>query len=278
MHQRGQSSSQGQDAALRRRRKFFLEDFRVKAIKRTWTRVFRLVRAREHSRTSTSLTVAFAWDLTRARAPQWHLRQVSPDATLGVPPARRNRIRAHRTRAGADISGLAHSRTSLSTSTSPPTSRNAAEIAPLAGPSGPGANVGQAPQPAKNTRLVDAMGRWSAAVKIAGEETEVFEVEHHIGKTTCYIAAEDGKEFEVQVDALNQPSTDECAWLYVDGRKCVQFSLRAFLTLAQSGVLVQDYRLRLPARSLDAAAKRRGQTSLRERNTSFCLCANRLDR
>jgi hypothetical protein len=34
----------------------------------------------------------------------------------------------------------------------------------LAGPSGAGANVGQAPQPAKATRLIDAMGRWSAAV------------------------------------------------------------------------------------------------------------------
>ena len=94
-------------------------------------------------------------------------------------------------------------------------------MAALAGPSGAGANVGQAPQPAKNTRLIDAMGRWSAAVKIAGEETEIFKVEHQVGKTTCFIAAEEGKEFEVRVDCLQQPSTDECTWLYVDGVKYV---------------------------------------------------------
>lgn len=135
----------------------------------------------------------------------------------------------------------------------PSTRRDAAEMAPLAGPSGAGANVGQAPQPAKATRLIDAMGRWSAAVKIGGEETEIFKVEHQVGKTTCYIAAEEGKEFEVQVDPVNQPSTDECSWLYVDGMKCVQFVLRALLTLAQPGVLVQNHRLRSPARFLEAA-------------------------
>ncbi|GAA5958151.1 hypothetical protein JCM8115_003996 [Rhodotorula mucilaginosa] len=92
-------------------------------------------------------------------------------------------------------------------------------MAPLAGTSGAGANVGQAPQPPKATRLVDASRRWSAAVKIAGQETEVFKVEHQVGKTTCFIAAEEGKEFEVQVDPVDQPSTDECSWLYVDGMK-----------------------------------------------------------
>ncbi|KAG0666066.1 hypothetical protein C6P46_005417 [Rhodotorula mucilaginosa] len=92
-------------------------------------------------------------------------------------------------------------------------------MAPLAGPSGAGANGGQAPQPAKNTRLIDAMGRWSAAVKIAGQETEIFKVEHQVGKTTCYIAAEEGKEFEVRVEALRQPHTDESTWLHVDGMK-----------------------------------------------------------
>ena len=96
-------------------------------------------------------------------------------------------------------------------------------MAPLAGPSGAGAKVGQAPQPAKSTRLVDAMGRWSAAVKIAGEETEVYKVEHQVGKTTCYIAAEEGKEFEVRVEALRQPSTDESTYLFVDGMQCVRF-------------------------------------------------------
>ena len=82
-----------------------------------------------------------------------------------------------------------------------------------------GGGAEQAPKRAKNTRLVDAMGRWSAAVKIAGEE--VFKVEHEAGKTTCYIAAEEGKEFEVQLDTLRQPSTDESARLYVDGVKWV---------------------------------------------------------
>ena len=46
------------------------------------------------------------------------------------------------------------------------------------------------------------MGRWLAAVKIAGQETEIFKVEHQVGKTACYIAAEEGKEFEVHVDCL----------------------------------------------------------------------------
>lgn len=94
-----------------------------------------------------------------------------------------------------------------------------------------GGGAEQAPKPAKKTRLVDAMGRWSAAVKIAGEETEVFNVEHQVGKTTCFIVAEEGKEFEVRFDRLLPPSTDESIWLHVDGTACVRPVLRHSCTL-----------------------------------------------
>ncbi|KAG0666065.1 hypothetical protein C6P46_005416 [Rhodotorula mucilaginosa] len=106
-----------------------------------------------------------------------------------------------------------------------------------------GGGAEQAPKRAKNTRLVDAMGRWSAAVKIAGEETEVFKVEHEAGKTTCYIAAEEGKEFEVQLDTLRQPSTDESARLYVDGvKKYVgkQISLREIRPFVFAPIALTD--------------------------------------
>ncbi|GAA5958155.1 hypothetical protein JCM8115_003997 [Rhodotorula mucilaginosa] len=89
-----------------------------------------------------------------------------------------------------------------------------------------GGGAEQAPQPAKKTRLVDAMGRWSAAVKIAGEETEVFNVEHQVGKTTCFIVAEEGKEFEVRFDRLLPPSTDESIWLHVDGTAISEYVRR----------------------------------------------------
>lgn len=120
-------------------------------------------------------------------------------------------------------------------------------MAPLAGPSGPGANFEQAPQPAKTTRLVDAMGRWSAAVKIAGQETEIFKVEHQVGKTTCYIAAEEGKEFEVWLYHTMPPSTDESEWLYVDGTRCVPSFPRSARSLAHLLLPSQNGRLRQQA-------------------------------
>jgi hypothetical protein len=61
----------------------------------------------------------------------------------------------------------------------------------------------------------------SALANVAGDSARALQVEqasrglgerkHQVGKTTCYIAAEEGKEFEVQVDPVNQPSTDECS-------------------------------------------------------------------
>ncbi len=105
-----------------------------------------------------------------------------------------------------------------------------------------GGGAKEAPKPAKNTRLVDAMGCWSAAVKIAGQETEIFKVEHQVGKTTCFIAAEEGKEFEVQIESLRQPGTDEGSWLSVDGTQCVHcvpgsLDTRSLLLYAGAGSL-----------------------------------------
>lgn len=60
-------------------------------------------------------------------------------------------------------------------------------MAPLAGPSGAGVNAQSQPQqqPAAYTRLYDVMRRWSAAVRVDDKETEIFQVEHEAGKTTC---------------------------------------------------------------------------------------------
>ncbi|GAA5866350.1 hypothetical protein JCM3774_006626 [Rhodotorula dairenensis] len=91
-------------------------------------------------------------------------------------------------------------------------------MAPLAGPSGTGANA-PSPQPAAQTRLYDVMRRWSAAVEVDGKETEIFKVEHEVGQTTCYIAAAEGKEFEVAVRQEPTPTTDEVVWNVVDGKQ-----------------------------------------------------------
>ncbi|GAA5991976.1 hypothetical protein JCM10908_000680 [Rhodotorula pacifica] len=77
----------------------------------------------------------------------------------------------------------------------------------------------QAPRREVQTRLQDALGRWSAAVKVEGKESEIFKVEHQERKTICYIVAEEGKEFEVVMKRLRPPATDESTWLSVDGQQ-----------------------------------------------------------
>ncbi|GAA5958147.1 hypothetical protein JCM8115_003995 [Rhodotorula mucilaginosa] len=86
--------------------------------------------------------------------------------------------------------------------------------APLAGPSGAQAPV---PDHAGDTRLSDAYYRWSAAVRIDGVEAEVYKVEHGVDKTTGFIVAEEGKEFEILVKRDERPDHDESTILSIDG-------------------------------------------------------------
>ncbi|KAG0666063.1 hypothetical protein C6P46_005414 [Rhodotorula mucilaginosa] len=86
--------------------------------------------------------------------------------------------------------------------------------APLAGPSGAQAPV---PDHAGDTRLSDAYYRWSAAVRIDGVEAEVYKVEHGVDKTTAFIVAEEGKEFEILVKRDERPDHDESTILSIDG-------------------------------------------------------------
>lgn len=90
--------------------------------------------------------------------------------------------------------------------------------APLAGPSGAQAPV---PDHAGDTRLSDAYYRWSAAVRIDGVEAEVYKVEHGVDKTTGFIVAEEGKEFEILVKRDERPDHDESTILSIDGSVCV---------------------------------------------------------
>ncbi|GAA5991981.1 hypothetical protein JCM10908_000682 [Rhodotorula pacifica] len=89
--------------------------------------------------------------------------------------------------------------------------------APLAGPSGVNNGFGQGVGAVGDTRLYDALRRWSAAVRVEGIEAEVFKVEHQLDKTTCYIIAEEGKEFEIMVRREEQPTMDESTVLSIDG-------------------------------------------------------------
>ena len=96
--------------------------------------------------------------------------------------------------------------------------------APRAGPSG-----AQAPDHAGDTRLSDVYYRWSAAVRIDGEEVEIYKVEHGVDKTTGYIVAEEGKEFDILVKRDEQPDHDESTILSIDGSVCV-FAFSGFFS------------------------------------------------
>ncbi|GAA5866351.1 hypothetical protein JCM3774_006627 [Rhodotorula dairenensis] len=90
--------------------------------------------------------------------------------------------------------------------------------APLAGPSGVRvAAQGQRAGHAGDTRLSDSLRRWSAAVRVEGVETEVYKVEHGMDKTTCYIVAEEGMEFEIMTGREAAPDNDEATILSIDG-------------------------------------------------------------
>lgn len=73
------------------------------------------------------------------------------------------------------------------------------------------------PGSAMATQLNDILNRWSASVRVDGKVAEVFKVEHTVNKTTCYIEAIEGKEFEVTVHSTQDPGYDQVYWLTVDG-------------------------------------------------------------
>lgn len=88
--------------------------------------------------------------------------------------------------------------------------------------SGPGplaarAAATSADSPAPETKLHDIENRWSAQIKVGGVPACVYQVEHEVNKTTCYIVAEEGKEFEVTWKHEKPAQTDECGRLRVDG-------------------------------------------------------------
>ncbi|POY71324.1 hypothetical protein BMF94_5636 [Rhodotorula taiwanensis] len=79
------------------------------------------------------------------------------------------------------------------------------------------------------TQLNDILNRWSASVRVDGKVAEVFKVEHTVNKTTCYIEAIEGKEFEVTVHSTQDPGYDQVYWLTVDGVRIDGASIRRFL-------------------------------------------------
>lgn len=70
---------------------------------------------------------------------------------------------------------------------------------------------------ASDTRLSDSLRRWSAAIRVDGVEAEVFRVEHQPDKTTCFIVAEEGMEFEIMTRREEVPNNDEATILSIDG-------------------------------------------------------------
>lgn len=66
-------------------------------------------------------------------------------------------------------------------------------------------------------QLNDILNRWGASVRVDGEDAEVFKVEHAVSKTSCYIEAVEGKEFEVTVRSTQDPGNDQVYWVTVDG-------------------------------------------------------------
>lgn len=71
--------------------------------------------------------------------------------------------------------------------------------------------------PGPETKLYDIENRWSAQIKVGGVPASVYQVEHEVNKATCYVVADEGKEFEVHWRREQSATTDVCVRLRVDG-------------------------------------------------------------
>ncbi|BGP52846.1 hypothetical protein JCM8202v2_000403 [Rhodotorula sphaerocarpa] len=77
------------------------------------------------------------------------------------------------------------------------------------------------------TRLWDALGRWSASVLVEGKAAEIYQVEHKPDSTACYIEAVDGKEFTAIFRRERADATDQSLHLCIDGSNVDAFFLNS---------------------------------------------------
>ncbi|GAA5903221.1 hypothetical protein JCM8208_002242 [Rhodotorula glutinis] len=76
------------------------------------------------------------------------------------------------------------------------------------------------------TKLIDPNGYFEGEIMIDNKPVEIYKVEHGERKTTCFIEAVEGKQYEVEFRRVGLPSAVR-ACLYIDGIWARTYTLRA---------------------------------------------------